>query len=117
MTDIYLKIHNLQGLKDWVDGSDKGVVLFSMGTSVIVDIEVQKKINVFCEAFSLFPEFRFLWKMSSNSLPGQPNNVLVQKWLPQHDIMGEAMLKAYNNKQMFHKYICEISKTHLAIFV
>jgi glucuronosyltransferase len=42
----------------------------------------------FLEAFSKLKQ-RVLWKWETESLPGQPSNVKLGKWLPQSDILGE----------------------------
>jgi glucuronosyltransferase len=46
-------------------------------------------IDAFMEAFSKVKQ-RVLWKWEMDSLPGKPNNVIVGKWLPQADILGES---------------------------
>lgn len=42
---------------------------------------------MFIEAFSELPQ-KVLWKWESDTIPGKPPNVRVQKWLPQQDILG-----------------------------
>jgi glucuronosyltransferase len=44
--------------------------------------------NALLQAFSQLKQ-RVLWKWETDSLPGQPNNVKLGKWLPQSDILGE----------------------------
>lgn len=38
------------------------------------------------EAFSRLPQ-RVLWKWEEESMPGQPANVMVRKWLPQQEVL------------------------------
>ncbi|KAJ8890519.1 hypothetical protein PR048_010028 [Dryococelus australis] len=47
--------------------------------------------------------YKVLWKWESNSLPGQPSNVIVGKWMPQRDILD---LKQVLNTglEMFLRY-------------
>jgi glucuronosyltransferase len=42
----------------------------------------------FLEAFSKL-EQKVLWKWETDTLPGQPTNVKLGKWLPQSDILGK----------------------------
>jgi glucuronosyltransferase len=44
--------------------------------------------KAFLEAFSKLKQ-RVLWKWETESLPGQPSNVKLGKWLPQSDILGQ----------------------------
>jgi hypothetical protein len=54
--------------------------------------------QAFLEAFSKLKQ-KVLWKWESDSLPGQPSNVKLGKWLPQSDILGELTgTVAYNKK-------------------
>ena len=48
----------------------------------------EEKKQAFLETFSKLKQ-RVLWKWETDSLPGQPSNVKVGKWLPQSDILGK----------------------------
>jgi glucuronosyltransferase len=52
--------------------------------------------NAFLEAFSKLKQ-RVLWKWESDTLPGQPSNVKLGKWLPQSDILGEYFYSIKNS--------------------
>jgi glucuronosyltransferase len=47
----------------------------------------EDKRQAFVEAFSKLKQ-RVLWKWETDSLPGQPKNMMLGKWLPQSDILG-----------------------------
>ena len=51
----------------------------------------ESKRNAFLGAFSKLKQ-RVLWKWESDTLPGQPSNVKLGKWLPQSDILGECCI-------------------------
>jgi len=52
--------------------------------------------KAFLAAFSKLKQ-RVLWKWETDSLPGQPSNVKLGKWLPQSDVLGElTCIVAYN---------------------
>jgi len=48
----------------------------------------ETKRNAILRAFSKVKQ-QVLWKWESDTLPGQPSNVKLGKWLPQSDILGE----------------------------
>lgn len=68
--------------------SSKGVVYFSMGTTVIVSGFNRETIRTIVAALSELP-YDVLMKWETNELPvPKPNNVILRKWLPQQDILG-----------------------------
>jgi len=46
----------------------------------------ESKRNAFLGAFSKLKQY-VLWKWESDTLPGEPSNVKLGKWLPQSDIL------------------------------
>ncbi|XP_068082735.1 UDP-glycosyltransferase UGT5-like [Anabrus simplex] len=65
-----------------------------MGSNVRSDRLSKNKIAAILEAFSEIPQ-RVIWKWESDSLPGQPANVMVAKWLPQQDILAHPKIRAF----------------------
>jgi glucuronosyltransferase len=76
-----------QDLKNFLDKAKHGAIFFSLGTNVRSDKMSPEKVKAFLDAFSELPQ-RVLWKWESDTLPGQPKNVKLGKWLPQNDILG-----------------------------
>jgi glucuronosyltransferase len=74
-------------LKSFLDKAKHGAIFFSLGTNVRSDKLSTEKVKAFLDAFSELPQ-RVLWKWESDTLPGQPKNVMLGKWLPQNDILG-----------------------------
>jgi len=64
------------------------VIYFSMGSNLRSSNFKNATTKAFLEAFSKLKQ-RALWKWETDSLPGQPSNVMLGKWLPQSDILGE----------------------------
>jgi glucuronosyltransferase len=74
-------------LKNFLDKAKHGAIFLSLGSNIRSDKMSPEKVNAFSDAFSELPQ-RVLWKWESDTLPGQPKNVMLGKWLPQNDILG-----------------------------
>jgi len=86
-TDDYLILHLLQDLKEFLDGAEHGVIIFSLGSSIRAETFPPEKRDAFIQAFSELPQ-KVLWKWEGDTLPGQPTNVKVVQWIPQMDVLG-----------------------------
>lgn len=42
---------------------------------------------MFIKVFAKLPQ-RILWKYENDTLPDKPNNVMINKWMPQYDVLG-----------------------------
>ncbi|GLH05009.1 UDP-glucuronosyltransferase, partial [Gryllus bimaculatus] len=83
-----------QDLQKFLDDAPHGVIYFSLGSNVrSVDMPEAKR-NSFIQAFSKLKQ-KVLWKWEADSLPGQPKNVRLGKWLPQHDILAHPNVKLF----------------------
>jgi UDP:flavonoid glycosyltransferase YjiC (YdhE family) len=80
-----------QDLQKYLDEAPDGVIYFSMGSNLRSTSFPESKRNAFLGAFSKLKQ-RILWKWEGDTLPGQPSNVRLGKWLPQSDILGECYL-------------------------
>ncbi|XP_049862076.1 UDP-glycosyltransferase UGT5-like isoform X2 [Schistocerca gregaria] len=76
-----------RNIQDFLDGAKNGVIYFSLGTNVKGSTISEHKRIAFLEAFVQLPQ-RVLWKWEGDSLPGQPENVMIAKWLPQQDVLA-----------------------------
>lgn len=55
-----------------------------------------EKQTMLLKAFAQMPEYNFLWKFETDTLPmALPSNVMVRKWLPQNDILAHSNIKAF----------------------
>jgi glucuronosyltransferase len=70
-----------------LDEAKDGFIFFSLGSNLRSNAMATQKQQAFLDAFSELPQ-RVLWKYEVDSLPGQPSNVKIGKWLPQSDILG-----------------------------
>ncbi|XP_069165915.1 UDP-glycosyltransferase UGT5 isoform X1 [Procambarus clarkii] len=83
-----------QDLESWIIGAGSaGVVYFSLG-SVARGTSVPVKYRDFLiEAFRRLPQ-RVLWK-HEEELENLPDNVMINKWLPQQDILAHHNVKVF----------------------
>lgn len=83
-------------LKSIVDSAKEGVILFSLGTNVRSDLLGKERIIEILNAMRQFPQYQFLWKFESDSMPVEvPKNVYIRKWMPQNDLLAHPNLKLF----------------------
>jgi glucuronosyltransferase len=71
-----------------MDEATEGVILFSLGSLIKVSsVADGEKFEAFSRAFSRLKQ-KVLWKWETD-LPKVPDNVMVSKWFPQQDILGQ----------------------------
>lgn len=76
----------MQEIKDFLDSSHEGVVFVSWGSMVKADTMTAKIREGMLRAFGTFKE-KFLWKWENETLQNKPDNVHIQKWLQQREIL------------------------------
>lgn len=60
------------------------------------DLLGAERITHILRAFANFPDYTFLWKFESDTLPVEmPKNVFIQKWIPQNDVLGTVYIKYF----------------------
>ena len=79
---------SVQDLQKFLDESTHGAILFSLGTNLKSSQLSNEKRKMLMDAFKELAPVRILWKFEKDDLPGKPENVLIKKWLPQNDILG-----------------------------
>jgi len=53
-----------------------------------------EKLKIFLDVFGSLKQ-RVLWKFEDEKLPNLPSNVMVQKWMPQGDILAHPSIKVF----------------------
>lgn len=83
-------------MEKFISEGKNGAVLFSLGTNIKSDqLGAMAQIKIL-EALEQIPEYNFLWKFESDTLPVNPSkNVLVRPWLPQNDLLGHPKIKLF----------------------
>ncbi|XP_056643375.1 UDP-glucosyltransferase 2-like isoform X1 [Diorhabda sublineata] len=81
-------------LKKYLDESENGVIYFSMGTNLKSAELTEETRQSLMKAFAKRKE-NVLWKFESDDLPGKPDNVRIEKWLPQSDLLAHPNIKLF----------------------
>lgn len=85
----------VQEIQQFMDDAPDGVIYFSFGSIIEMDSIPEKLQSALQEAFSELPQ-RILWKYDGDVMKNQPKNVMIKKWFPQRDILGEFKIKIKN---------------------
>lgn len=84
-----------QHLEEFLSGAgENGFIYVAMGTAVDTKTMPRSLIKLFLDAFTQLAPIRVLWKFEGG-LEGTPSNVRVERWLPQQDILGHRLIKAF----------------------
>ncbi|XP_017959648.2 UDP-glucuronosyltransferase 2C1-like isoform X2 [Drosophila navojoa] len=81
-------------IKKFLDEAKDGAIYFSLGSQVRSADLPPEKIQMFLGVFSSLKQ-RVLWKFEDDKLPNLPPNVMVQKWMPQTDILNHPNVKVF----------------------
>ncbi|KAK4886916.1 hypothetical protein RN001_003187 [Aquatica leii] len=81
-------------IEKWINESTHGVIYFSLGSMIKGHSFPEDKRQMFIRAFSRFPQ-RVLWKWEADTMPEKPENIMIEKWMPQFDILCHPNVKAF----------------------
>lgn len=70
------------------------MIYFSLGSNVKSVHIAKEKRKVIMEVFSELP-YKVLWKFENDELENKPDNVKINKWLPQQDLLGHPNIKLF----------------------
>ena len=90
-------------LQEFIDQSEYGVILFSLGAFLQSSQMPKEKIEMILTALGKFKQ-RIIWKFEDESIKTPPN-VLIKKWLPQSDILAHpnvVLFITHGGKSEFH---------------
>ena len=82
-------------LQEYMDAHPEGVVYISFGSAIKPSEMTEEQKKVFREAFKAMKDVPIIWKWDDDDLSGIPDNVYVQKWLPQNDLLAHPNLKVF----------------------
>lgn len=81
-------------IQDFLDSATDGAILFSMGSAVQSTDWTQQQREAFANVFGKLKE-KVLWKYENETLPGNPENIKIGKWIPQRDIVAHPNVKLF----------------------
>lgn len=81
-------------LREFLDNSTAGVVYVSFGSGLRTADMAEEFLYVFLDTFRALP-YNVLWKAEGVNDTLVPNNVLVQHWFPQRDVLNHRNVKAF----------------------
>ncbi|XP_017779257.1 PREDICTED: UDP-glucuronosyltransferase-like [Nicrophorus vespilloides] len=81
-------------VKKFLDDATEGVVYFSLGTNVKSKDLPKEKVQSILRALSKL-KMKVLWKYEDDKLEGKPKNVMIQKWMPQQEILSHPNVKVF----------------------
>lgn len=74
-------------IKSILDSANDGVIYVSWGSMIRAESLPEHKRNSLLKAFGTFKKQQVIWKWENETLPNQPDNVFIRKWLPQKKIL------------------------------
>ncbi|CAH2248038.1 jg12742 [Pararge aegeria aegeria] len=81
-------------LRKFIEESEHGVIYVSFGSMLKSTSTPRDKMEAIIRALSKFPQ-RVIWKWEEDTLPGNPKNIYLSKWLPQNDILAHPKVLAF----------------------
>ena len=81
-------------LKEFMDSHPEGVVYVSFGSALKPSQMTSEQKYVFINTFKELKNTPIIWKWDDNP-DDIPENVLIQKWLPQNDLLAHPNLKVF----------------------
>lgn len=81
-------------IQRFLDDAKHGAVLFSMGSIAKTSQLPPEKRQAFLRVFAGLKQ-HVLWKWEEPDLPGRPDNVMIEKWLPQEDILAHPNIRLF----------------------
>uniref|UniRef100_W8BZE5 UDP-glucuronosyltransferase n=1 Tax=Ceratitis capitata TaxID=7213 RepID=W8BZE5_CERCA len=81
-------------IKKFLDEAKHGAIYFSLGSQVQSKDMPLDKLRVFLDVFRSLKQ-RVLWKFENDSIAELPENVMIQQWLPQNDILAHPNVRAF----------------------
>ena len=84
-----------ENLQNFLDSAENGLIYINFGTWMRSSEMPAKTLEVFLKVFKSLNKYKFLWKWEIDSIPDIPENVMLQKWIPQNDVLSHPNLKVF----------------------
>lgn len=77
-------------LVEFIDSAHEGLLYINFGSMIKAMTMPQKKLDIIIKVLASLPR-KVLWKWENDVLPYKMNNIMINKWLPQFDILSKQM--------------------------
>ncbi|KAG4074905.1 hypothetical protein HA402_009330 [Bradysia odoriphaga] len=84
----------MRNLQHIMDSSEHGIIYVSWGSMIRAETLPEKKREELLKVFSSFKQ-TVLWKFENDTLPNQPANVHIFKWMPQREILCHPKVRVF----------------------
>ncbi|XP_055597964.1 UDP-glucosyltransferase 2-like [Uranotaenia lowii] len=81
-------------LKQMLDRADHGVIYISWGSMIRAATLPEEKRNALLSALGSLKQ-QVIWKFENETLPNQPANVFIRKWMPQREILCHPKVRVF----------------------
>lgn len=81
-------------IKTFLNSSNDGVILFTMGSFVEAKHFPDDIREMFVGAFSKIKQ-KVIWKYENETLPNKSDNVMISDWLPQRDLLASKQVNVF----------------------
>uniref|UniRef100_A0A1B0D0T1 Uncharacterized protein n=1 Tax=Phlebotomus papatasi TaxID=29031 RepID=A0A1B0D0T1_PHLPP len=83
-----------QKIQEFIDNAEHGVIYFSLGSIMKSTFLPPRILDTILNVLSKLKQ-KVVFKWEDDQLPNQPDNVLIEKWLPQSDILAQKKVKLF----------------------
>ena len=83
-----------KNIKGILDNAKHGVIYFSMGSAIQSKLFPVEKRDALIKTFANLKQ-QVIWKWESDDLPGKSDNIFIQKWMPQSDILAHPNVRLF----------------------
>lgn len=80
-------------MEEFIQGAKHGTIVISFGTVTDTMVFRDETIPILRDVFAEIPQ-RVIWKSGEN-VGGISDNVLISKWIPQQDILGQYLYQVH----------------------
>lgn len=77
-----------------MDSSEHGIIYVSWGSMIRAETLPENKREGLLKAFGSFKQ-TVLWKWENDTLPNQPANVHIRKWMPQREVLCHPKVRVF----------------------
>ncbi|XP_019847317.2 UDP-glycosyltransferase UGT5 [Bactrocera dorsalis] len=81
-------------MEAFINANPNGAIFFSLGSNFFSKNLSKEKLAIILNVFASLP-YNIFWKFEVPELPGKPENVYINKWFPQADILAHPNVKLF----------------------